>query len=168
MFSASLFPHVVGKTFITVTYATLISEFELFAGCATTYLWCSVATRSMWRTGRWSPSRLHSTGKCFHDLEFEVLIAFWISLYPFPVFWVPHERMPNRLQWPPSSVLQFCPLKHKPLNHCQYWMLWKMTFVRNSTCTWRRKKNLQYHEISAKSNYNYEKPFLFLAKKLVG
>ena len=31
-----------------------------------------------------------------------------------------------------------------------------------------RKKNLQYHEISAKSNYNYEKPFLFLAKKLVG
>lgn len=35
----------------------------------------------------------------------------------------------------------------------------------NSMC---RKKNLQYHEISAKSNYNYEKPFLFLAKKLVG
>ena len=31
-----------------------------------------------------------------------------------------------------------------------------------------RKKNLQYHEISAKSNYNYEKPFLYLAKKLVG
>jgi hypothetical protein len=32
----------------------------------------------------------------------------------------------------------------------------------------RRKKNLQYHEISAKSNYNYEKPFLYLARKLVG
>ena len=31
-----------------------------------------------------------------------------------------------------------------------------------------RKKNLQYHEISAKSNYNYEKPFLYLARKLVG
>ena len=27
---------------------------------------------------------------------------------------------------------------------------------------------MQYHEISAKSNYNYEKPFLYLAKKLVG
>ena len=26
----------------------------------------------------------------------------------------------------------------------------------------------QYHEISAKSNYNYEKPFLYLARKLVG
>ena len=34
--------------------------------------------------------------------------------------------------------------------------------------TLRRKKNLQYHEISAKSNYNYEKPFLYLARKLVG
>ena len=27
---------------------------------------------------------------------------------------------------------------------------------------------MQYHEISAKSNYNYEKPFLYLARKLVG
>jgi GTP-binding nuclear protein Ran len=34
--------------------------------------------------------------------------------------------------------------------------------------TFHRKKNLQYHEISAKSNYNYEKPFLYLARKLVG
>ncbi|KAJ8457701.1 hypothetical protein ONZ45_g18210 [Pleurotus djamor] len=31
-----------------------------------------------------------------------------------------------------------------------------------------RKKNLQYFEISAKSNYNFEKPFLWLARKLVG
>ena len=34
--------------------------------------------------------------------------------------------------------------------------------------TFHRKKNLQYHEISAKSNYNYEKPFLYLARKLTG
>ncbi|KAK2411568.1 GTP-binding nuclear protein Ran-3 [Trifolium repens] len=34
--------------------------------------------------------------------------------------------------------------------------------------TFHRKKNLQYYEISAKSNYNFEKPFLYLAKKLVG
>ncbi|GFP92978.1 GTP-binding nuclear protein Ran-b1 [Phtheirospermum japonicum] len=33
--------------------------------------------------------------------------------------------------------------------------------------TFHRKKNLQYFEISAKSNYNYEKPFLYLARKLV-
>lgn len=31
-----------------------------------------------------------------------------------------------------------------------------------------RKKNLQYYDISAKSNYNFEKPFLWLARKLVG
>ncbi|KAK4486392.1 hypothetical protein RD792_009066 [Penstemon davidsonii] len=30
------------------------------------------------------------------------------------------------------------------------------------------KRNLQYYEISAKSNYNFEKPFLNLAKKLAG
>ncbi len=34
--------------------------------------------------------------------------------------------------------------------------------------TFHRKKNLQYFEISAKSNYNFEKPFLWLARKLVG
>jgi len=27
---------------------------------------------------------------------------------------------------------------------------------------------LQYYDISAKSNYNFEKPFLYLARKLVG
>ncbi|KAI3963205.1 hypothetical protein MKX01_030335, partial [Papaver californicum] len=31
-----------------------------------------------------------------------------------------------------------------------------------------RQKNLQYYEISAKSNYNFEKPFLYLARKLAG
>jgi GTP-binding nuclear protein Ran len=30
------------------------------------------------------------------------------------------------------------------------------------------KENLQYYDISAKSNYNFEKPFLWLARKLVG
>ena len=28
--------------------------------------------------------------------------------------------------------------------------------------------HLQYYDISAKSNYNFEKPFLWLARKLVG
>eukprot|EP00823_Brevimastigomonas_motovehiculus_P007239 TRINITY_DN6242_c0_g1_i1.p1 TRINITY_DN6242_c0_g1~~TRINITY_DN6242_c0_g1_i1.p1 ORF type:complete len:233 (-),score=60.05 TRINITY_DN6242_c0_g1_i1:130-828(-) len=31
-----------------------------------------------------------------------------------------------------------------------------------------RKKNLQYYDISAKSNYNFEKPFLYLLRKLTG
>jgi len=40
--------------------------------------------------------------------------------------------------------------------------------VKTSSVTFHRKKNLQYYEISAKSNYNFEKPFLWLARKLVG
>jgi len=31
-----------------------------------------------------------------------------------------------------------------------------------------RKKNLQYYDISAKSNYNFEKPFLYIVRKLTG
>ena len=40
--------------------------------------------------------------------------------------------------------------------------------VKARTITFHRKKNLQYYDISAKSNYNFEKPFLWLARKLVG
>ncbi|KAG8760757.1 GTP-binding nuclear protein gsp1/Ran [Serendipita sp. 396] len=40
--------------------------------------------------------------------------------------------------------------------------------VKTSAVTFHRKKNLQYYEISAKSNYNFEKPFLWLGRKLVG
>jgi GTP-binding nuclear protein Ran len=40
--------------------------------------------------------------------------------------------------------------------------------VKAKTITFHRKKNLQYYDISAKSNYNIEKPFLWLARKLVG
>ncbi|KAJ2063052.1 GTP-binding nuclear protein gsp1/Ran [Coemansia sp. S146] len=40
--------------------------------------------------------------------------------------------------------------------------------VKAKTITFHRKKNLQYYDISAKSNYTFEKPFLWLARKLVG
>jgi len=40
--------------------------------------------------------------------------------------------------------------------------------VKPKQITFHRKKSLQYYDISAKSNYNFEKPFLWLAKKLVG
>ena len=40
--------------------------------------------------------------------------------------------------------------------------------VKTGSVTFHRKKNIQYYEISAKSNYNFEKPFLWLARKLVG
>ncbi len=40
--------------------------------------------------------------------------------------------------------------------------------VKPKQITFHRKKNLLYYDISAKSNYNYEKPFLTLACKLAG
>jgi GTP-binding nuclear protein Ran len=38
--------------------------------------------------------------------------------------------------------------------------------VKAKNITFHRKKNLQYYDISAKSNYNFEKPFLWLMRKL--
>ena len=40
--------------------------------------------------------------------------------------------------------------------------------VKTKQINFHRKKNLQYFEISAKVNYNFEKPFVWLAKKLAG
>jgi len=40
--------------------------------------------------------------------------------------------------------------------------------VKAKQITFHRKKNLQYFEISAKNNYNFEKPFLWIARKLAG
>ncbi|KAG9509387.1 GTP-binding nuclear protein Ran, partial [Fragariocoptes setiger] len=40
--------------------------------------------------------------------------------------------------------------------------------VKAKAIVFHRKKNLQYYDISAKSNYNFEKPFLYLARKLMG
>merc|ERR1712018_250148 len=40
--------------------------------------------------------------------------------------------------------------------------------VKAKTITYHRKKNLQYYDISAKSNYNFEKPFLWSARKITG
>lgn len=40
--------------------------------------------------------------------------------------------------------------------------------VKAKQITFHRKKNLQYYDVSAKSNYNFEKPFLWLGRKLTG
>jgi len=40
--------------------------------------------------------------------------------------------------------------------------------VKAKQINFHRKKNLQYYDISAKSNYNFEKPFVWLARKIVG
>ncbi|CAD7678835.1 unnamed protein product [Nyctereutes procyonoides] len=40
--------------------------------------------------------------------------------------------------------------------------------LRQKSIVFHQKKNLQYHDISAKSNHNYGKPFLWLARELTG
>jgi GTP-binding nuclear protein Ran len=40
--------------------------------------------------------------------------------------------------------------------------------VKAKQINFHRKKNLQYYDISAKSNYNFEQPFKWLARKLCG
>jgi len=40
--------------------------------------------------------------------------------------------------------------------------------VKPKQIIFHRKKNIQYYDISAKTNYHFEKPFLYLARKLVG
>lgn len=38
--------------------------------------------------------------------------------------------------------------------------------VKAKNIQFHRKRNLQYYDISARSNYNFEKPFLWLARRL--
>ncbi|KAH8970039.1 hypothetical protein BDL97_02G065800, partial [Sphagnum fallax] len=40
--------------------------------------------------------------------------------------------------------------------------------VKSKLVTVSTKRKVQYYEISAESNYNFEKPFLYLARELVG
>ncbi|EGR30953.1 ras oncogene family protein, putative [Ichthyophthirius multifiliis] len=40
--------------------------------------------------------------------------------------------------------------------------------VKARQITFHRRRSLQYYDVSAKSNYQYEKPFLWIIKKLIG
>jgi len=40
--------------------------------------------------------------------------------------------------------------------------------VKAKNIQFHRKRNLQYYDLSARSNYNFEKPFLWLARRLSG
>ena len=40
--------------------------------------------------------------------------------------------------------------------------------VKAKQITYHRRHNLQYFDVSAKSNYQFEKPFLWLARRLSG
>lgn len=57
---------------------------------------------------------------------------------------------------------------HIPIVLCGNKVEVKDRKVKAKAITFHRKKNLQYYEISAKANYNFEKPFLWIARKLSG
>lgn len=66
----------------------------------------------------------------------------------------------------PGDLVRVC--EQVPIVLCGNKVDVKERKVKAKTITFHRKKNLQYYDISAKSNYNFEKPFLWLARKLVG
>jgi hypothetical protein len=73
-----------------------------------------------------------------------------------------YKNVPN---WH-RDVLRVCP--NIPIVLCGNKVDIKDRKVKAKQITFHRKKNLQYYDISAKSNYNFEKPFLWLARKLAG
>jgi hypothetical protein len=40
--------------------------------------------------------------------------------------------------------------------------------VKPREISFHRRKNMQYYDVSARSNFNFEKPFLYLARRLTG
>jgi GTP-binding nuclear protein Ran len=72
----------------------------------------------------------------------------------------------HELTQPLGDLVRVC--ENIPIVLCGNKVDVKERKVKAKTITFHRKKNLQYYDISAKSNYNFEKPFLWLARKLGG
>ena len=75
---------------------------------------------------------------------------------------VTYKNVPNRHR----DLVQVC--EHIPIMLCGNKVDFKDRKVKAKSIVFRWKKNLQYYDISAKSNYNFEKPFVWLARKLIG
>lgn len=65
-----------------------------------------------------------------------------------------------------NSIRAVCP--DIPIVLCGNKVDCKDRTVKLSDIQFHRKKQIQYYDISAKSNYNFEKPFLYIARELVG
>ena len=74
---------------------------------------------------------------------------------------VTYKNVPN---WH-RDLVQVC--ENIPIVLCGNKVDIKDRKVKAKSIVFHRKKNLQYYDISAKSNYNFEKPFLWLARKLI-
>ena len=75
---------------------------------------------------------------------------------------ITYNNVPN---WH-RDLVKVC--KNIPIVLCGNKVDSKERAVKPKQIVFHRKKNLQYYDISAKSNYNYEKPFLWIAQKLSG
>jgi GTP-binding nuclear protein Ran len=65
-----------------------------------------------------------------------------------------------------KDLVRIC--EHIPIVLCGNKVDCKDRKVKPKDILFHRKKGLQYYDISAKSNYNFEKPFLYVARKLTG
>ncbi|XP_011360663.1 LOW QUALITY PROTEIN: GTP-binding nuclear protein Ran-like [Pteropus vampyrus] len=74
---------------------------------------------------------------------------------------VAHKHVPN---WH-RDLVQVC--ENIPIALCDNKVDIRDRKVKTKSIVIHRKKNLQHYDISAKSNYNFEKPFLWLARKLI-
>ncbi|KAE9609224.1 putative enoyl-CoA hydratase [Lupinus albus] len=92
----------------------------------------------------------------------EVLQAFFTTVL---ISW---QQVVYIILWAHSFLLLFRVCENIPIVLCGNKVDVKNRQVKAKQVTFHRKKNLQYYEISAKSNYNFEKPFLYLARKLAG
>ena len=79
--------------------------------------------------------------------------------------WWNIESYKNVPKWP-RDLVRVC--ENIPIMLCGNKVDIKDRKVKAKSTVFHRKKNLQYYDISAKSNYNIEKPFLWLARKLTG
>ncbi|KAJ1961286.1 GTP-binding nuclear protein gsp1/Ran [Dispira parvispora] len=74
---------------------------------------------------------------------------------------ITYKNVPNWYR----DVARICP--QIPLVLCGNKVDIKERKVKPASITFHRKKEIPYYDISAKSNFNYEKPFLWLAKKML-
>ncbi len=89
------------------------------------------------------------------------------KMYPTGIVrYVIHDHGILMLSYSSGDLVRVC--EQVPIVLCGNKVDVKERKVKAKTITFHRKKNLQYYDISAKSNYNFEKPFLWLARKLVG
>ncbi|XP_044780633.1 GTP-binding nuclear protein Ran-like [Bubalus kerabau] len=76
---------------------------------------------------------------------------------------VTYKNVPN---WHRDLVLRVC--ENIPVVLCGNKVDIKDRKVKAKSVVFHRKKNLQNDDVSAKSSYSFERPFLWLARKLIG